>query len=294
METAAYQENQSRYPSRSVLDIAIIWKKSGSNCSSIRHSTPLNHIGDSGNRFRRDSMHKRVVSLLVVVLLLINTLSVAYIISPALAQNFSAPEKSVEKSVEPALSSGMPEKSVTEQKAQEDSKEPSSDSGDVWNYIGTSQFDNFTYMDGNKTRLVVGLDSEKNADVPRLEKIAALHQAKIVNTVSMGGKLRAIVFELSLASVEGFVEEMHISGLASYVEPNMKVQAQFVPNDPYWSLQWGPQKIEADWAWNTTVGDPSVLVAVVDTGIYYTHPDLAANYVPLGYDWVNNDTGSDG
>ena len=50
------------------------------------------------------------------------------------------------------------------------------------------------------------------------------------------------------------------------------------------------QRIEADWAWNTTVGDASVIVAVIDTGINYDHQDLATNYVALGYDWVNNDT----
>ena len=52
----------------------------------------------------------------------------------------------------------------------------------------------------------------------------------------------------------------------------------------------GPQKIQADWAWNITTGNSSVLVAVIDTGIDYNHSDLAANYVPLGFDWVNNDT----
>jgi subtilisin family serine protease len=31
-------------------------------------------------------------------------------------------------------------------------------------------------------------------------------------------------------------------------------------------------------------------VAVVDSGIDYTHPDLAENYISGGYDWVNNDT----
>jgi hypothetical protein len=72
-------------------------------------------------------------------------------------------------------------------------------------------------------------------------------------------------------------------------EPNMRVRAESFPNDPYWSLQWGPKKIEADWAWNATLGNSSILVAVIDTGIDYTHPDLAANYVELGYDWVNND-----
>jgi len=69
----------------------------------------------------------------------------------------------------------------------------------------------------------------------------------------------------------------------------MKFQAQFVPNDPYWNLQWGPQIIEADYAWNTTTGDSSILVAVIDTGIDYDHPDLEGNYVALGYDWVNDD-----
>ena len=71
---------------------------------------------------------------------------------------------------------------------------------------------------------------------------------------------------------------------------NREVWAESLPNDPYWAYQWGLKKIEADWAWNTTVGTHDVLLAVIDSGIDYTHPDLAANYAPLGYDWVNNDT----
>jgi hypothetical protein len=73
-------------------------------------------------------------------------------------------------------------------------------------------------------------------------------------------------------------------------EPKMRVRAESLPNDPYWIYQWGPKKIEADRAWNETLGDPSILVAVIDSGIDYTHPDLAANYVGLGYDWVNLDS----
>lgn len=45
-----------------------------------------------------------------------------------------------------------------------------------------------------------------------------------------------------------------------------------------------------DWAWNRTIGNSSLLVAVVDTGVDYNHPDLSSNYAPLGYDWVNNDS----
>ncbi|MFX0095327.1 MAG: S8 family serine peptidase, partial [Candidatus Hodarchaeota archaeon] len=75
-----------------------------------------------------------------------------------------------------------------------------------------------------------------------------------------------------------------------YIEPSQLLSIYVAPNDPNWSTQWAPQKIQVDLAWNVQMGDPdSVLVAVLDTGIDYTHPDLRAQYVPLGYDWVNND-----
>lgn len=156
-------------------------------------------------------------------------------------------------------------------------------------FTDTSEWEKFAYMDGDKTRLIVGVNGERPTSLLELERVVTKYRAEIVNTISIGGRVRALVIELLWEFVPAFVEEVHVAGLASYVEPNMKVQAQSIPNDPYWSVQWGPQKIEADWAWNTTVGDPSVLVAVVDTGVYYTHPDLAANYIALGYDWVNND-----
>ena len=55
------------------------------------------------------------------------------------------------------------------------------------------------------------------------------------------------------------------------------------PNDPYFlnQSQWGPVKIKLPDAWDTTTGSPRVIVAVIDTGIDYNHPDLAANI------WIN-------
>ena len=46
--------------------------------------------------------------------------------------------------------------------------------------------------------------------------------------------------------------------------------------------------IDAPEAWAISTGSPTVTVAVIDTGIDYTHPDLAANYAG-GYDFVNLD-----
>src|SRR6185436_1660421 len=49
------------------------------------------------------------------------------------------------------------------------------------------------------------------------------------------------------------------------------------PNDPRYSSQWYLPKIGAPAAWKVTTGSSNIVVAVIDTGVDYTHPDLAAN-----------------
>jgi serine protease len=51
------------------------------------------------------------------------------------------------------------------------------------------------------------------------------------------------------------------------------------PNDPYFSLQWGIQQINADEAWSTSTGAGQV-VAIVDAGVDLSHPDLQGKLVP--------------
>src|SRR2546427_212327 len=81
------------------------------------------------------------------------------------------------------------------------------------------------------------------------------------------------------------------------------VQAMFVPNDPYYSTpyptshygdlaQWAPQFIAAEQAWNATLGDPSIIIAIVDTGIDSNHPDLAGKVV-LTKSYVKGERASD-
>ncbi|MDO4988719.1 MAG: S8 family serine peptidase, partial [Synergistes sp.] len=49
------------------------------------------------------------------------------------------------------------------------------------------------------------------------------------------------------------------------------------PNDTLYSQQWGLKTINAEGAWEKTVGSDEVVVAVIDTGVLYDHEDLAAN-----------------
>jgi subtilisin family serine protease len=73
-----------------------------------------------------------------------------------------------------------------------------------------------------------------------------------------------------------------------YVEPNYTVQTTGMPNDPQLGLLWGLHNtgqsggaadadIDAPEAWDVTTDSADVVIAVIDTGIDYRHPDLAAN-----------------
>lgn len=76
-----------------------------------------------------------------------------------------------------------------------------------------------------------------------------------------------------------------------FAEPNYLVQAAdaitpTIPNDPYWSNQWGPPDIQAPLAWSVTTGTTSVIIAVIDTGVDLTHPELASKIDPQSTSFV--------
>ncbi|RYV02883.1 peptidase S8 [Shewanella sp. OPT22] len=73
-----------------------------------------------------------------------------------------------------------------------------------------------------------------------------------------------------------------------YAEPNYILKAIGMPDDPSFSDMWGLNNtgqnggtadadIDAVEAWDTTTGSEDIVIAVIDTGVDYTHPDLADN-----------------
>ena len=66
----------------------------------------------------------------------------------------------------------------------------------------------------------------------------------------------------------------HQTGVA-YAENNHRVQIASTPNDASYAAQYAPSRIKADLAWGAWQPQGQVIVAVVDTGTDYTHPDLA-------------------
>ncbi|TLS35600.1 S8 family serine peptidase [Pseudalkalibacillus caeni] len=70
--------------------------------------------------------------------------------------------------------------------------------------------------------------------------------------------------------------------------PDYINKTDYVPTDPYYSSQWHLKKINMPQAWDITKGSSEVVVAVLDSGVNASVPDLQGRVLP-GYDFVNND-----
>ena len=94
-------------------------------------------------------------------------------------------------------------------------------------------------------------------------------------------------------SVEAAASELEAQPGVAFAEPNYIYRPTATPNDPRFGALWGlhqatDRDIDAPEAWEEQTGSAAIKVAVVDTGVAYDHPDLAANMLP-GYDFFDGD-----
>ncbi len=135
------------------------------------------------------------------------------------------------------------------------------------------------------------------------EKIGHINRGHGASVLSKGphGKFHRLRIPAN-KSVEEMVDTYSKNPNVEYAEPDFTVYAFFQPNDPNFPLQWNFDNntfggIHMKSAWDIHKGSPSVIVAVVDTGVAYETygkfvkaPDLAnTSFVP-GYNYVSNTT----
>jgi serine protease len=124
-----------------------------------------------------------------------------------------------------------------------------------------------------------------------------------------------VVLASGVTSAE-LARRLSLQGDIEYAVPDRRRRAFDIPNDPLYpdglggngpaAGQWylrAPSgavqsSIDAEAAWSVTTGRPSIVVAVLDTGVRFEHPDLLTveqgGNLLTGYDMISFSSGNDG
>jgi thermitase len=134
-------------------------------------------------------------------------------------------------------------------------------------------------------RLLVKFNSKIDS-VHAQQVIAALNARHETEIAGTGVHIVALPDQ---ASEQAFAHAFRARPEVEFAEPDWLLSPQQIgPNDPLYPA-WFLEKIDAANAWTVTTGSSNVTIAVLDTGIESTHPDLAAKLVPGRNIYDNND-----
>lgn len=102
-------------------------------------------------------------------------------------------------------------------------------------------------------------------------------------------RLGVVILNIPADQAQSILAQLSSDPAVMYAEPNNLVQAlETIPNDPGWVNQYNMTAIHAQQGWDIATGSAAVTIAIVDSGVDLSHPDLAGKLLP-GYDFVNND-----
>ncbi|WP_254535307.1 S8 family peptidase [Halomarina litorea] len=144
--------------------------------------------------------------------------------------------------------------------------------------------------------LLVGISNDGKKVEKRAVKLKRKLEKKYDVTVDLRHRndiLRYVAIDLSNGSKKArrkARKRIDKFDFVKYREQNATFETLVVPNDSRYGDQYADQQVNAPTAWDTTFGDASVTVAVVDAGVKYDHPDLDGNVRSApGYDFVDDD-----
>jgi subtilisin family serine protease len=85
------------------------------------------------------------------------------------------------------------------------------------------------------------------------------------------------VLNVPYGQVDETITLLKTKGLVREAYPDRAYRMAYIPNDPLVPRQWNLFRMNVPAAWDLTQGNPDVVVAVLDTGVDYHHPELVPN-----------------
>jgi uncharacterized protein YjdB len=114
----------------------------------------------------------------------------------------------------------------------------------------------------------------------RVQSVANSVQASAVQTyAALSEAADAILVHMKSGSktTEELIADLERNPDVLSASPNYYNRLSRTPNDTRYDELWGMKKIQAENAWDTTTGSNSITIAVIDTGVDSSHPDLVQN-----------------
>lgn len=127
---------------------------------------------------------------------------------------------------------------------------------------------------------------KQNASNASIKQCLSAIPAAITTNIQ---ELNTLVFSVPAGLVAESIRQLEACPQVRFAEPNYLVSIEdVIPSDPDWASQYGLVNIRAPQGWQYATGSSAVTIAIIDTGIDLSHPDLAAKVVN-GFDVYNND-----
>lgn len=136
----------------------------------------------------------------------------------------------------------------------------------------------FDHPEAEPSYLVTFHEGMDMAAAPDLIRSTGMEAGNIVQAVRL-----CVAFPVNGPDAEDALYSLESHPDVAFVEPNHLQHLLITPNDPYYSEQYGMEKIGMEDAWEIVSGDSDVIIAIIDTGARLDHPDLEGQF------WVNED-----
>lgn len=122
-------------------------------------------------------------------------------------------------------------------------------------------------------------DESLTLGIPSVDSLNEKNDVISILSISDSPRLSS-VFKINVPedkNIKSIVNEYKNDPNIEYAEPNYIFYNCSVPNDPLYDEQWALSIIDAPEGWDIETGSSDIVIAITDTGVDYTHPDLAAN-----------------